>query len=373
MNEQDYILDDPCLDEGIIRGYIFHDIRDPEDVRIIESHLRVCLDCAAVARKLTRLRLGPETIEKMEIERALQSLRKPEITSGGVWRTVPVEKRDLYGPLVLVLQSRGSSERRTIRVAEVSEDIPNALDTDVIIDPRSSGLSFTFMVRAENIFPMSNAKLKAFAGTLPAAVAKLVRRFCLDPVGFESVFDLSDYEFFRMGEGEGVVYMRRGGLITGIPCETKEDRRLKELRTAKNRTAYLVDPTPRLDRELPELLRAVVDGNLNHLKRMPQSVVQSFGKHYAGLGFTTPLHWACLEGHGDVVSFLLENEAVINAEDAEGNTPLMWAIRHNQVGVAKLLLSKGADGSVRNQQGQTARDLALETGNKDLMNILRGK
>ena len=39
----------------------------------------------------------------------------------------------------------------------------------------------------------------------------------------------------------------------------------------------------------------------------------------------TPLQMACYEGHVDVVKFLLENKADVNAADDEGDTALHYS------------------------------------------------
>jgi len=57
----------------------------------------------------------------------------------------------------------------------------------------------------------------------------------------------------------------------------------------------------------------------------------------------TPLHWAAHRGRADVVKFLLESGASINALDPEyGGTPLAWAIESRHVPVAKYLVDHGA-------------------------------
>jgi hypothetical protein len=48
--------------------------------------------------------------------------------------------------------------------------------------------------------------------------------------------------------------------------------------------------------------------------------------------------------------FLIDNGEDVNAKDNDGNTPLHHAREAN---VVKLLLSRGADPSVRSKQGQT--------------------
>ena len=56
----------------------------------------------------------------------------------------------------------------------------------------------------------------------------------------------------------------------------------------------------------------------------------------------TALHFAVLSGAGDVVTRLLAADADINAEDAEGLTPLDLANRYRHLAIAAALASRGA-------------------------------
>jgi ankyrin repeat protein len=57
----------------------------------------------------------------------------------------------------------------------------------------------------------------------------------------------------------------------------------------------------------------------------------------------TPLHWAAAQGHKDVAVLLLANKAEVNAKDAYGYTPLHWAAEAGCKDVSELLLGKGAE------------------------------
>lgn len=55
----------------------------------------------------------------------------------------------------------------------------------------------------------------------------------------------------------------------------------------------------------------------------------------------TPLHHACHSGQVDLVQFLLENGAEMDAQTINGGTPLMRAIESSREAVVELLISKG--------------------------------
>jgi ankyrin repeat protein len=56
---------------------------------------------------------------------------------------------------------------------------------------------------------------------------------------------------------------------------------------------------------------------------------------------------------------LLEENAYIDAESANGTTPLMMAAYYGSPRSVKLLLEEGADPTLRNQANASALDLAL--------------
>lgn len=84
----------------------------------------------------------------------------------------------------------------------------------------------------------------------------------------------------------------------------------------------------------------------------------------------TPLHWAAANGHADVVRFLLEHHAYIDAESPNETTPLMMAARQSQPTTVRLLIDEGADPTVRNQSGFTAAEYARAAGDPKLADFL---
>ena len=79
---------------------------------------------------------------------------------------------------------------------------------------------------------------------------------------------------------------------------------------------------------------------------------------------------AASRGDYDAASRLLRVEDV-NAQDRFGNTALIYAAGGGHVEVVRLLVSAGADASVRNGAGTTALDRASAQGRGDIATLLR--
>ncbi|EGD77427.1 hypothetical protein PTSG_08524 [Salpingoeca rosetta] len=72
---------------------------------------------------------------------------------------------------------------------------------------------------------------------------------------------------------------------------------------------------------------------------------------------------ACKDGDAPAVTSLMEQDnADINQHNAQGDTPLHVACRHNQPAVVELLLKRDADTAVKNKKGETPYDVAQANG-----------
>ena len=59
------------------------------------------------------------------------------------------------------------------------------------------------------------------------------------------------------------------------------------------------------------------------------------------VGGVTPLHIAADKGHKEIAELLIDNGADVNVKDDDGETPLDWAIEDNQSETADLLRKHG--------------------------------
>ena len=73
----------------------------------------------------------------------------------------------------------------------------------------------------------------------------------------------------------------------------------------------------------------------------------------------TALHWAARRNENVAfIQALVEGGANLNAQTNGGSTPMHWAVRGNNLAALAALLDAGADPSLRDQNGRTARDIA---------------
>jgi ankyrin repeat protein len=83
-----------------------------------------------------------------------------------------------------------------------------------------------------------------------------------------------------------------------------------------------------------------------------------------------PLHYAATSGQLEIMDFLLENYAFIDAESPNGTTPLMMAAYYGSPQAVKLLLEAGADTAMKNQLGMTAIDFANKANRRESAELI---
>lgn len=86
-----------------------------------------------------------------------------------------------------------------------------------------------------------------------------------------------------------------------------------------------------------------------------------------GNGVNTPLHWACYQGHMDVVSILVHAGYSIEDVDSVGNRCLHLACSGGHHEVVEFLLANSASVDQKNQYGNRALDLATESACRRLL------
>jgi ankyrin repeat protein len=112
--------------------------------------------------------------------------------------------------------------------------------------------------------------------------------------------------------------------------------------------------------------RATMDGNLGRVRWL----------HFAGAkidarsNLGNPLFLAASEGKLDVVRYLLDEGANVNARESSGSTPLAEAAYYGHVDVIKELLLRGADINAIGETS-TALDIALNRKNTSAADLIK--
>ncbi len=90
-------------------------------------------------------------------------------------------------------------------------------------------------------------------------------------------------------------------------------------------------------------------------------------------GKVTALHMAVSGGSVEEVKLLLEGGALIDPLDIRGMTPLMFAVSTDQprVELIRLLLSRGADSTIKSNIGESAQDWARKFNNPSVLSLLK--
>ena len=83
-----------------------------------------------------------------------------------------------------------------------------------------------------------------------------------------------------------------------------------------------------------------------------------------------PIHWAASDGKIASLRFLLERRVDINAQDANGCTPLVIAVQHNQLDCVVYLIKNGADTTLRDENGDSALHWAAYKGYVEMVGLL---
>ena len=92
--------------------------------------------------------------------------------------------------------------------------------------------------------------------------------------------------------------------------------------------------------------------------------------YYFKDGKVSPLISAALHGHNDVVQLLLDKGAEPNLSDQNGNTALLYAAFRGHLDVVQLLLNRGADVNMADYYGTTPLHWAAEIGHKHVVKLL---
>ena len=149
----------------------------------------------------------------------------------------------------------------------------------------------------------------------------------------------------------------RAGDLAKVKALLKDNPDLVSSKTDKS--SYLFGGTP--------LDYAAMGGHKDMVEFLLTNKADPNPKDYAT---STPLLQAAEFGHKDIVELLLAKKADVNAKSISGWTALHCAAYCDHRDVAVLLLTNGADVNSTNSDGLTPLDEAVEGKNTDLIELL---
>lgn len=113
---------------------------------------------------------------------------------------------------------------------------------------------------------------------------------------------------------------------------------------------------------------AALKGSLPIVRRLVAA-----GADIASRGWNA-LHYAAFSGHVDIVRFLVASKGVVlDAPAPNRQTALMLAAKNGHKEVVKILIDADADMDLEDAQGNTALRLAVKAGNSEIADYLRGE
>ena len=87
----------------------------------------------------------------------------------------------------------------------------------------------------------------------------------------------------------------------------------------------------------------------------------------------TPLQYACIKKHKNVVDLLIDLGADINAVDSENKSVLFYAAVGGNIRIIKKLLIHGADKTIKDHENKTPYDIARERKHHEMCKLLQPK
>lgn len=91
---------------------------------------------------------------------------------------------------------------------------------------------------------------------------------------------------------------------------------------------------------------------------------------WKGLDDWTPIHYACYEGHDDIVHLLCKNHADVNARTRFNRNGLHIAALRGHHDVVKVLVNNQIEINAFDSDGNTALHFAAENGHRDIIVFL---
>ena len=172
------------------------------------------------------------------------------------------------------------------------------------------------------------------------------------PHVLETIFLSLDYESFKECLKVSKVWNQ---LLTSVAYQLKAQ--LKFQKEIRRDQCYLI-------------IQAAGGGNISNVRRLLSSGMLNI--NFINPNGTTALHQAVFQNHHDIVNLLIERGADPNIGDENVWTPLHWAVERRRMDMVKLLLNRGADPNKMSKKWTPLHEAVLN-GSKSTVQLLLDK
>lgn len=140
---------------------------------------------------------------------------------------------------------------------------------------------------------------------------------------------------------------------------------VEELKDLMSQNPDVINQTN--ERGFSTLILACYRGNTEVANFLIDNVKDVNYKSHEG----TALAGLAIKYNKDLVEHLLQKKADPNIADANGTTPLFWAVKSGNKELVELLLKYKADKTKKDSMGMTPFEYALQTNNTEIINLLK--
>ncbi len=202
--------------------------------------------------------------------------------------------------------------------------------------------------------------------------AKLIA-YLIVAIGFSSAKAGPLEDFFaaiKRDDAWAVSSLLQAGVDPNTPGPERQVGLYLALREPSLKAAQVLADWPRTNIDLRNaadetpLMMAALKGHLALARRLIERGADVNKPGWA------PLHYAATGGQIPLIQLLLDQHAYIDAESPNGTTPLMMAAQYGTTAAVKALLEAGADPTLKNQLGLTARDFAVRGGRQEVVDLI---
>ena len=121
---------------------------------------------------------------------------------------------------------------------------------------------------------------------------------------------------------------------------------------------------------LNKIRDAIKNGNSSTIKQIINNYKINLNTPIHNKHDSTVLHYAVMAKNSEIIKFLIEKGADINAPDKGGQTSLMYAVQNNFIDIANLLIEKDANIDAQDNNGQTVLMFAIANNHLDSTRLL---